>query len=397
MTTTTQFLGLAKVDQNDLILNDVPTVLGSNFDLIDAAVSSVSADVQREASRAETAETARVQIGGDLGGSTTAPTVAKIQGTPIGAPPGSTTTFLRGDGVWATPAAGTSVLTTAGDLIVGLGPNNPERLAKGAAGQVLTVGGADASGLEWLAPAVAISVTSHRLVFTSSGTWTVPANVSVCDVLLVGGGGGGGGGNSSSGAAYSGDYGGGGGGGGEVVEQRLSVTAGNVLTVTLGAGGAGNAGGGNGSAGGQSSIGALTAAGGGAGLFQSGGGKSGNGGLGGPEYQTSTATGIPTVPQVGGGGGTSNNNNGFTGGYEFRPGYGGGGGGGGGSYGGGAVTGGGGGGTSGGAAAEAGTVATAGVANTGGGGGGGYGTGTATAEASGAAGGYGYCEINWVG
>jgi hypothetical protein len=52
---------------------------------------------------------------GDIGGTATAPTVAKIQGTPIGAPPGGSTEFLRGDGTWAVPpGAVASVFGRAG-------------------------------------------------------------------------------------------------------------------------------------------------------------------------------------------------------------------------------------------------------------------------------------------
>jgi hypothetical protein len=62
-----------------------------------------------------------VQLGGDLGGTTAAPTVAKIQGTAISSPPGGTTQFLRGDGTWQVPAGGgggmTNPMTTLGDLI----------------------------------------------------------------------------------------------------------------------------------------------------------------------------------------------------------------------------------------------------------------------------------------
>jgi hypothetical protein len=42
-----------------------------------------------------------------------------------------------------------SLVTTAGDLIAGTGAGTVERLPMGTAGQVLTVGGADPSGLEW--------------------------------------------------------------------------------------------------------------------------------------------------------------------------------------------------------------------------------------------------------
>jgi hypothetical protein len=42
-------------------------------------------------------------VAGDLGGTSASPTVAKIQGTAIGTPTGSTSQFLRGDGAWAAP------------------------------------------------------------------------------------------------------------------------------------------------------------------------------------------------------------------------------------------------------------------------------------------------------
>tara|TARA_Y100000310_G_scaffold262475_1_gene272177 strand:- start:218 stop:1729 length:1512 start_codon:yes stop_codon:yes gene_type:complete len=63
--------------------------------------------------------------------------------------------------------------------------------------------------------------------FTSDGTWTVPANVTSTEVLLVAGGGPGGRGGSP----------GGGGGGGILHHSGLSVTAGDVWTIDVGAGG----------------------------------------------------------------------------------------------------------------------------------------------------------------
>jgi hypothetical protein len=61
-----------------------------------------------------------VQLGGDLGGTTAAPTVAKIQGTTIGSPPGGTTEYLRGDGTWAAPPTGSVTYgTTAGTAAQG--------------------------------------------------------------------------------------------------------------------------------------------------------------------------------------------------------------------------------------------------------------------------------------
>lgn len=66
--------------------------------------------------------------------------------------------------------------------------------------------------------------------FTASGTFVVPSGVTEVSILAVGGGGGGGCGSS---------YSAGGGGGGGVVRKRATVTPGESLTITVGAGGAG--------------------------------------------------------------------------------------------------------------------------------------------------------------
>jgi hypothetical protein len=71
--------------------------------------------------------------------------------------------------------------------------------------------------------------------FTASDSFTVPAGVNQIVVFVCGGGGGGG-----SGYGYtSGGNGGGGGGAGACAIARVTVTPGQVLTVTVGAGGAG--------------------------------------------------------------------------------------------------------------------------------------------------------------
>jgi len=82
-------------------------------------------------------------------------------------------------------------------------------------------------------------VTYTVLTFTTVGDcdWTVPANVSQVEVLVVGGGGGGGG----TGARLN--WSAGGGAGGFVVEDKnLEVTSGLVVAVTVGAGGVGGVG-----------------------------------------------------------------------------------------------------------------------------------------------------------
>lgn len=52
---------------------------------------------------ATTGAAGAVQLAGDLGGTSAAPEVLKIQGTAIAAPAGGTTNFLREDGNWAAP------------------------------------------------------------------------------------------------------------------------------------------------------------------------------------------------------------------------------------------------------------------------------------------------------
>ncbi len=77
------------------------------------------------------------------------------------------------------------------------------------------------------------------LVFTNpavTATWTVPSNLTDVKFLVVGGGGGGGG-DVNAGDGYQG--GGGGGGGGVVTGFVYSVAQNAVISVTVGAGGAG--------------------------------------------------------------------------------------------------------------------------------------------------------------
>lgn len=254
-------------------------------------------------------------------------------------------------------------------------------------------------------------------IFNTSDVLTVPTNVRQVKVFLVGGGGGGGGGGSSPYPA-----GGGGGAGGNTNTRLVSVSPGQKIVVTIGAGGArgmanSSASGSVGGAGGQTSFGSISAAGGkggnAGGEHSYTGGSGGSGGGGGGDHVMSSSS------NDAGGSGGSNGSNGYgsnanntTGGYGQQTTtrayqspsgslYAGGGGGGGSTtgyktaYGGnGGAGGGGNGGNSYGRNGI--TDGTSGSANTGGGGGGGGGSSYSSDRGGyGGAGGSGICLVCW--
>ena len=123
-------------------------------------------------------------------------------------------------------------------------------------------------------------------LFTSSGTFNVPAGVFQIRAIVVGGGGGGGGASFNGGAPFGNRAGAGssGGGGGTAV-KTMSVTPLAALAVTVGAGGAGGAGnaagaGSDGSAGVASVFNGITGNGGGFGTAVGGNGAGGTGASG---------------------------------------------------------------------------------------------------------------------
>src|ERR1051325_10205973 len=105
------------------------------------------------------------------------------------------------------------------------------QIAAGAVGSNHIATGA--VGVSQIAPGILGFVPHNIAVFTNSGTWTKPANVSSVYVKVWGGGGGGSGASSSSGS-YTGSTGGGGGG---YSEGFVTVTG--DTQVTVGGGGAG--------------------------------------------------------------------------------------------------------------------------------------------------------------
>ena len=142
--------------------------------------------------------------------------------------------------------------------------------------------------------AAAASKIENTVYITATGTWTVPTGVNSINVLALAGGGGGGG------AAVTNGVGGGGGGGG-IVQVDRSCTAGTVLTVTIGAGGAAGTGTSAGQVGGNTTLTGsgfttITALGGGASRGTSTPSGSTNGGCGAGSSNTGS-------PMYGGGGG----------------------------------------------------------------------------------------------
>lgn len=113
------------------------------------------------------------------------------------------------------------------------------------------------------------TTTKGQQVFTSSGTFTVPAGVRTIDIFCVGGGGGG----NSGGAGKSTSSGGGGGGSGYTTTVKsYSVTPGSTFAVTIGAGGS------SGLGGSATSFGSVCTANGGTSGYYKNGGSGGGGG-----------------------------------------------------------------------------------------------------------------------
>ncbi|MBN6210681.1 hypothetical protein JYK21_29825 [Ralstonia pickettii] len=134
-------------------------------------------------------------------------------------------------------------------------------------------------------------VLSMRARYTSNGSFTVPAGVTQIWVSGCAGGGGGGGGAGANGSAATSAGGGGGGAGQSIIRVPYTVTSGQSISITIGAGGTVGAGGANGAnnggaggAGGNTVVGSLVTltggSGGGGGI--SSGASGGSGGTGFP-------------------------------------------------------------------------------------------------------------------
>jgi microcystin-dependent protein len=151
------------------------------------------------------------------------------------------------------------------------------------------------------------SACGNVRLFTTSGSWTVPAGVNLIKLLVVGGGGGGN--HNKAGGPSIATGNGAPGKGGQVVTANVSVNPGETYTIVVGAGGKGGSDWGvseTGYSGSQSSFGTFVAAGG------TGGGGSGGQGTPSIELGVNVAVdgstgGQSSAPGSGGGGGTTTN------------------------------------------------------------------------------------------
>ncbi len=126
-----------------------------------------------------------------------------------------------------------------------------------------------------------------KQIFTSDGTFTVPAGVTEVEVLVVAGGGAGG--DNTTTTTQTGA--GGGGGGGVTYNGSYVVTPGNNITVTVGAGGSVNANG-QGGSGENSVFGSITTTGGGGGGYRDNGSGLAGGSGGGAGYNGTPGAGV---------------------------------------------------------------------------------------------------------
>lgn len=168
---------------------------------------------------------------------------------------------------------------------------------------------------------------------STSGTWTVPCDVTAISVEVYGGGGGAGGGGGGSNGGVCNTYGGGAGGGGGYSTITINVIPGSIFNYTAATGGCGGSNGadlsdgGNGNAGGNSTFSGLDALGNSISLIANGGAGGtggdgcnvlGNGGGNGSGGAGGTASG-GTTNLAGTSGGNGSGATGGTGGATSGP------------------------------------------------------------------------------
>ena len=257
-----------------------------------------------------------------LTGTQTANRVLRSDGTNATLSQVALTTDVTGTLPVANGGTGAATLT-ANNVILGNGTSAVGFVAPGSNGNILT-----SNGTTWTSAAAASSYAGpSSQLFTSNGTFTVPAGITQVRITVVGGGGGGGGCSNNPCDATEGGIGG---FGGSSIAYVTGLTPGGTISITVGAAGtAGGSGGGAGGTGGTSSAASYASATGGTGgnYNQTGGSSTpGVGSLGrfnasgSPNYgyanrRTTNGNGIAgTGYGSGGGNGWSNNNGNKSGG-----------------------------------------------------------------------------------
>lgn len=178
----------------------------------------------------------------------------------ISSSPPYTNTFINGSGsgvIFLGSAAKTSVADTTGYITMSGSTSGTVQIQPSAAASgtvILPNGGTLAVGIP------------NKQIFTSGGTFTIPAGVTALKVSVVGAGGAGGGATTTANASGTGGF-----GGGAAVKWLSGLTPGNTLTVAVGTGGtgvangAGNSGGNSSVSSGTQTISTITGSGGGGG------------------------------------------------------------------------------------------------------------------------------------
>ena len=153
-----------------------------------------------------------------------------------------------------------STTLTVNNVLLGNGTSALQAVAPSTSGNVLT-----SNGTTWQSIAPSGGGFTSMVVFTASGTWTIPAGITKAKVTIQGAGGGGA--CSISGC----NSGGNGGGGGATIKYVTGLTPTGTVACTIGAGGSGGNGGAvPGGAGGTTSFGAYCSVTGGGGGASSG-------------------------------------------------------------------------------------------------------------------------------
>lgn len=171
---------------------------------------------------------------------------------------------------------------------------NWESIANDASGQYLTSNGNNS--VNW----TKLATIHSTQTFTSGGSYIVPSPGELLVITVIAGGGGGGSGAPTNAGS---NFGGGGGGAGGWAWQYLVYVAGGTYTITVGAAGSGGIAGGAATSGTSSSFGSIiSCAGGNLGAVGTNSGGSGTGGTGGAcTFQYNSITSCTSASQCTGG------------------------------------------------------------------------------------------------